>query len=552
MKKAGLSLIIAVVFSCVTASLFADVVIFTTGERKSGIVTELPNDPDNVTFLSTAGEMKIPKSRIAKITAEPRDVGYYHIARGFFDMKNLSGALENVEEAIRINAENKEALELRDMIHQERKDDAQRRLREKSLQIDQSLQEVAKLIEDKKFLSAETQLDAAARADINEEQKARVRSLAIKLYHLWGEDSLDRLDSKGAAEKFEKVLQIDPEHKDAMARILILWERDPAMNARLVAIYQKRFEQNPDDIESARKLADLLIRDKNTAAAIPYLIMIRQASATPDVINEERLFDALSQRYSEAARENNFAAAITAFEEFLKYFPDEDPAPLFFYQYSEKIKNLADDDLDGRVEIALFCKTVKLDDEAKKEILYVLEKNPKHEQAIKLLADYAQSDISEAELAFSRKEYDTVVHIANRITSEYNRLPDIVARATELSERADNEIRREQREKGARALALSRRGDEYSATAESHINAMKSLDRRSDLRIVSDKEEARKFLRRAIDAWEAALRIDPSLARADSEDLNTKLRDAKSRLMNLNRVPVIPDSWSARRGRANR
>jgi hypothetical protein len=56
----------------------------------------------------------------------------------------------------------------------------------------------------------------------------------------------------------------------------------------------------------------------------------------------------------------------------------------------------------------------------------------------------------------------------------------------------------------------------------------------------NDKEEAKKLLRRAIDTGEAALQIDPTLAARESEDLNTKLKDARARLLSLTRVVPIP------------
>ena len=77
---------------------------------------------------------------------------------------------------------------------------------------------------------------------------------------------------------------------------------------------------------------------------------------------------------------------------------------------------------------------------------------------------------------------------------------------------------------------MAQRGNEYFQRAEEFINMMRSTERKNNVRIISDREEAKKYLRRAILAWEKALEIDPSLAELSSEDLAHKLGEARARL----------------------
>ncbi|MFH0792709.1 MAG: hypothetical protein V2A74_01610, partial [bacterium] len=57
--------------------------------------------------------------------------------------------------------------------------------------------------------------------------------------------------------------------------------------------------------------------------------------------------------------------------------------------------------------------------------------------------------------------------------------------------------------------------------------------RRSATRVISDKEEAKTNLQRAILAWESAIQIDPSLTTLQGGDLQFKLKQAKVYLANL-------------------
>jgi tetratricopeptide (TPR) repeat protein len=546
MMKRHLFLLL-ILFTLLASLAFADIVVFKTGEIKTGLVIESDSDADNIVLVSTSGEIKIPRDRISKITREAADVSYVKIGRGYFDLKDYASARENLEKALQINSENEEAQKLLSDIQEEIKRETARNKKERSLKTDQQLQSVADLIKEEKFADAQKLLDEIERSETSPDQKTTSKSLYFLLYYKWGLNQLDRLNPKGAGEYFEKALSLQPDNQEVFDKLLSIWDRDPNMTDKVISIYEKKARQNPDDMDLARKLSDLLFRNGKIEAAFPYLLMIQEKTKGADVIAAGRLREVLTNLHSNAAAKKQYPLAAKYYQYFLDNFPGQDPTPLYYYQYSEMRLSVSETDYEGHINLADFCKDHHLDDDAKSELLYVIARAPLNERALKGLSEYALKDLGEAQMSFDKGDYDATLYQVDQIVNNYMKLPDVLASAYELKERAENEIRREQKDKKSRALALANRGDEYYTTAESYINNMKSTEVRTDNRIISYKEEAKRFLNRALSVWEAALKIDPTLARPDTEDLNTKIQDARQRLYGLTRMIPLPDTYSYRR-----
>jgi len=520
--------------------IFADTIILKTGESRVGKVSQSKSDPDNILFESSVGEMRIPRTRIARIDKETDDASYMHIAQDFFQSKNYSKATGYAEKALKVNPQNKDAQKLIEDIQQAIREEAKRRSIEHAQEIDISLSNIGKLIDNKKLDEALDLMNQTERLTLSEQQKKTATSLKGRLYYQLGLLRIDQMNPRGAAEYFEKALAIQPDNQEVFNQLIAIWKNDPAMTSKLISIYEKRYEAGPGNLEVARTLTDLYFKERDMVRALPYLIILKHGTKVPDPVTDDRLRQALTALHGNATAERKFDKAADYYKTFLEFFPNEDPTPLYYDQYSSQLATLGANDLNGHIKLGDFCKAHNLDEDAKERYFYVLGLDPKNEKALAGLTYYASQDLAEAQDAFDRKEYDTTIYVVGQIASSYAKLPDILAKAYELKERAENELRKEAREKNARALALARRGDEFYATAESHINALMSTERRSSSFIISDKEEAKKFLNRAIDTWEAALQIDPTLATRESEDLDTKLKDARARLMALYRVIPLP------------
>jgi hypothetical protein len=91
--------------------------------------------------------------------------------------------------------------------------------------------------------------------------------------------------------------------------------------------------------------------------------------------------------------------------------------------------------------------------------------------------------------------------------------PDLVAKATEMYERASVEAERQARENRQQAREIAQRGIEYYQQALSFASQLRSTEVSSSVRPYSAKQEAIKYARRAIDSLKTAINIDPESRR---------------------------------------
>ena len=537
MKKGFL--IISAVLLLIIRSAVADVIVLNSGERRTGLVIESPSDPDNVVFESSVGEMKIARNRIARIEKEALDASYMHISRDYFGRQNFAKAKEYADKAIGANPANEGALQLIDDINKTIADRAQNEIKEQVRQVDANIEKLGELIKEQKLTDAQKLLELIERKELSTAQSETLHFLKVRLLYQQGMQAIDRLNPKGATEYFESALKLDPNNQEVFNQLLALWQNDPNMANKVISIYEERLKNNPGNIELSYTIADLYYKQRNLDKALPYLVNIKQNAKTADSILDSRLREALTSAHENAAATGQFEKAAEVYNTLLKLYPNEDPTILYFYQYSAQLATLSPDDITSHIALGDFCRERGLDNEALERYTFALEKDPKNQKALEGVKFYAQKDLAEINSAFTRKDYDTVIYKAGILARNFPNLSDVISQGNELKERAENELRRETRETKARALALARRGDEFYATAESHANALKSTERKTTFFVMNDKEEAKKFYRRAIDTWEAALSIDSSLGSRETEDLNTKIGDARARLFALSRVIPI-------------
>ena len=548
MKSFRIIMILALILS-LTTFCFADVLVFKSGERKMGKVIEENTDDENVTFLTVAGRMKIPRNRIARIDNEPDDVSYLRIAEDYFKLNNYGMARDYAERSLAQNPDNEKSQRLLSEIKTAIKRELEKTRKQESMMVDRNLARAEEQINNKKFIEAENLLKEVRNSNNTEKQQQKLRELSFTLHYQWGLDSLDHLDSRGAAQHFETALSYNPDNREVFAKLVSIWEKEPKMTSKVLDIYEKQYQKNPDDMELARKLAGLYIREQKYEKALPLLVKVDKSSEYDDSILKEKLRNTLEVLHDRAASDQNWELAAEYYKKILDAFPNADPTPLYYYEYIRKLEKLDTDDLEAVIDLAYFAKDHQMEQEAKKQFRYVLRKDPEHQRALAGLSDFAREDINEARRAFRKNDFSHSVYLATNVINEYAILPNFVEQARELRERAENEIRKAQRQKSERALALARRGDEYYATANMHISALKSADRVTGGMVINDKVEARTFLKRAISAWEAALEIDPTLAARHKEDLQTKLDDAREKLRRLYTVIPIPETDRFRKDR---
>jgi tetratricopeptide (TPR) repeat protein len=533
------AIILGITCASLLSSSFGDVIILKSGERKEGIVEDVPSEPENIMFINSTGGVKISRDRLQGIEKEEPYVGHLKIGNQHLAAANFQRALEEYEKALKLHPGDPE---IEGRIALAKSEIAKQQAEEQKLRIErigEMMSEAGQLVAKEQYEEAEALLKRAEKMGPTSEQTKEINRTLADLYYRWGLYQEDRLNREEAGVLYQQALALEPNNAKAYDRLVGLWEDDPTKLDEVISVYERKIEMSPNDPVVLLKLADAYYRKKDLESALPYYLQVYKLGNYRGTYLPERLASILQRLSQDYAGQRNFEKAAYYYQLYLDTFPNVDPTPLYIYQYAERSLKLAPDDYDGRVELAKFCREKGLDNFAKKELNRVLIDDPDNKKALEVLNQYAQEDLNEALFFYNDKQYEVAVKMGRNIIDEYPKSSKVIEQASELISKAENDLAREQRLAKQDARQLAQRGNEYFSRAEGYISAMYSTDRLRSVHIVSEKGEAIKYLRRAITAWENALQLDPSLAAMDTEDLANKLRDAKARLYALeNPVPL--------------
>ncbi len=533
----------AIIFSvvCVLAlsSSFGDVIILKSGERKEGIVEDVPNEPESIMFINSMGGVKIARDRLQRIEKEDRYVGHLKIGDQHLASGNFQRAVEEYEKALNLHPgdtdiEARIALAKSEIARREAEEQKRRIER-----IGEMVSEARKLMENDEYDQAEALLKRAEKMGPTSEQTEEINRALADVYFRWGLYQEDRLNREEAGTLYQKSLALERDNVKVFDRLVALWEDDPTKVDQVIPVYERKIEMNPNDSVVLLKLADAYYRKKELESAFPYYLQAYKLGNFRGTYLPERLASILQRLSQDYALRTDYEKAIYYYQLYMDTFPNVDPTPIYIYQYASRSLKLGPDDYDGRVELAKFCREKSLHGFAKKELKRVLIEDPGSQKAQQVLDLYAQEDLNEALFFYGDKQYEVAIKMARDIIDEYPKASKVIEQASELISKAENDLAREQRIASQNARVLAQRGNEYFARAESYISALYSTERLRSVHIISEKQEAIKYLRRAILAWENALQLNPALAELSQEDLANKLRDARARLYALeNPVPL--------------
>ncbi len=516
-----------------------DVVILKNGDRLEGIVETISNEPESILFRNSSGTIKIQRTKIYQIINEPLAISHLKIGNQFLQNEEFESALSEFQLALELDPQLTEASDrinyTRDLLKNKQAEADQLRLH----QIERLIAAAEKSQQEMDFEKSLRQLDEAESLSPLERQQREIKQVRVQTLLELGKQQMDRFNERAASVTFQKVLELDPVNEAAQKLLLQIWEKDPTRLNDVIATYEKLLSAKPQDKTIVLKLANAYYDKQDFIQALNYYEKLLGESGQAKELSQTRIRQILTRLYTEAAQKGNYADALNYYKKFLEIFPSEDQTPLYIYEYADRKQKIAPSEFDARLELVEFCQKNNLNEYAEKELIEILKLDPQNRRALEEISQYAAKAYEEAEFFFNNREYSLAIESAQKILDKYPWIVTIVQKSNELIERANNELRRVQRQKEAEARVLASRGTEYYQRAQDFINSMRSTERRNNVRIVSDREEAKKFLRRAIMAWEKALELDPSLGDVTGEDLKNKLNDAKHLLGVLeNPVPM--------------
>lgn len=537
----GLSLGL-VTLACVTSS-HADILHLTDGQKLVGIIQKQKTDANGVTIRGVSGEIRIPRAKVARIEEEPAAVSYLGLGNAYLDAGNYDKAIESYEMGLTFDSQNmdlqqklqqaKGGVNTQQTAAQAALDDRARRA------VDQAMQ----LARSGNFDSAYSTLLSIEPSEFSPVY-GEYRKAQAELHVMWGQSLLDKQNTPGASEKLNEALRLDPSNAQAKQLLIKTYESDPTKLEESAAFYAQATSP-----EEQLKGADAYFKlQRYEEAAAIYMKYMSDPSLNSRFNITARLQTILDTLHEQYASRGDYRKAMEYFALYHQVKPDADVTPYSKYLYMVKRGETDMNNMDSRLELALLAEQLGLIPVATEEYRNILSIDPENSGALTALRKYAESDLADAREFASTGEYALAAQMAQDVKVKYRMYPDLMPLANQIEAQARVEAQKVQASKTVEARALAERGDNYYNQAMQYMGAYASTDIDERKYVFSPRNEAAKFLGQAIYAWQAALKLDPSLGDITTYNLHFKIQDARNKYMAVanRRAPRIPRLGSSR------
>ncbi|MCC6547570.1 hypothetical protein IT570_10420 [Candidatus Sumerlaeota bacterium] len=526
----------------------ADVLVLTDGTKLEGRAEAIVGSEDRVAFTSGTGRIELPKSRISEIKQESDSADYTHIGDQYLKARNYPTAVQQYQKALEYDASYDQAQ--RGLKEAQGAIAAEQNERLKALQekMGQQLETIPDLIKTEKYEDADAILKTIMESEATDQQRLTAQRYSRNLYLAWAFSRFDRLDYRGAEEKYLRVMEMDPENKDARDALLKIWITDPRKKQDVLKAYLSKLKEDPNNLEYNQVVGDLLYETQQYEQAI---VPLSKVYANPRYANrgyDQKLRNSYKQAILSEYDNHDLDKAIATYKEMLTLFRDEDDTNLRVYTYERDKSKLADTDYNGRAQLAKRLQDEGLTQLATREAELILRSDPNNQIADGILRRDTEAEYARIQEAMSARNFLVARDLALRFMNTQTRYPKLVEGAQEIFNKADIEAKRMEKANREQARTLAERGIEYYNEALRNSDQMSNTERRQSTHPLSYKQEAIKFAKRAIDHFETALRIDPSLGPITGMDLNARLRDAQELYNSLTDRPSRLPTYTRRRG----
>lgn len=531
--------IIALAAMSLAGTAAADILVLKDGARLEGRVDSIEGSDSRIAFTSGSGRLELQLSRIEERIEEEDAQDWTRVGQQYGKAKKYTPAVQMFQRALESNPDYEPAkigLKAAQDAIGAQQDDMNRTRQEA---IDKDLESVPKLIEEQKFEDAEKILNGVqTTASTSEKQRLAAQKMMLNLYLAWGFSRYDRMDAAGAEEKYLRVQQMDPANKEAREKLLQIWRNDAKKRPEVLKAYQAKLADDPNNLEYNQTVGDMLYGFERWQESIAPLKKIASAPRYAGQGYDTKLSRAYTQSITSMQDQGKLDEAIALTEEMLTIFPNQDSTNLMILKYERDKKKLAEDDYNGRALLAKKLNEAGLTQYAQRDAQLILRYSPTNEIANSIIRASAEGEYQRINEAFRAGDFLVARDMAEKFITNESRYADLIKAAEELRNKSDIEAKRQAKENRETAQQLAERGIEYYNEATRNVDMLADREQRRGPTPISYKQQAIKLSQRAIEHFETALRIDPTLGPITGMDINSRLADAKILYNNLTDRPL--------------
>lgn len=529
----------------------ADVVTYKDGKIVKGIAEEMPGNPEFIAFSNEMGRITIPKTRIQGIKKESKAQGYLEISQALLGKSRFDDALLKTQQALELEPANAAALQLKSEIQVKQAAQMSKERADAIGQIDKLGVKARELIQKGDFAGADKLLVDANKLVPSPEQKKRLAGLISDMYLAWADERADKLDLIGAEDRLNKALAANPNNDRVIEKMLKLWEKDPQKRGDTARVYETILQRHPEDKALELTLANIYYEMGNRAedAIRHYLNLFKGNEDYRGTEVERRLIESLDKLQRQYAAKRQFEQAIKYFDVLAVLAPQRaNPTDKIYYLFYQKGQGVKPEDYPARLELANYARLNGLQQEALDQYHSLAKVEVPEVQAAALqgITLFANAGLQNAQMQFEKGNYSLAKSMADSLKKEFPEVQDIKEPVAELIGKAQAEEIKEQRNRRQLAQAVLARAEEFYQTAYFHYQNLFSTQRNNLPVLISDRTNAINYFQYAIDAYQEALRIDPSLGTETNAIVNVKLAQAKELVLRLNSRPT----WTINRPNA--
>ncbi|MCX7015669.1 MAG: hypothetical protein NTW86_24475 [Candidatus Sumerlaeota bacterium] len=512
----------------------ADVLVLSNGERRNGIVEDVPGQPDLIALTDAGGKVTVNRSRVAQIIHEPKPVSLCAIGDQYYERGLYEDALGYYRNAEQLDANTPKVKERIQAAEAELQRAANDKRKQRVLKIAENLRAARGAMETKDFARADQLLTQAESLVPDPAQAEELRNLRIKMLLEWGSERLDKLDSAGAGEKFEAVRRLAPQNPQALEELIKLWQDDRSKSAQLEALLNAKLADNPNDQTTRKRLADLAFRDRQYEKALPLYSRLYDSGDFKNSEVETRLQTVYESLRNEAAAKGDLEKAIDYQKQLAERFPSAaDPSLLDRYNFLLRKSRIAPDDEKGWLELAKWTQERQMDSDALQLFDKVLTLNPKNEEAQRAYEAYATQRLLEAREAFNNQQYILARTLFDQVAKDYPRAATQVNEAAMWSDQCIQRINAQKKADTETARDLVKEADSYYERAQASQNQLveSGFQVRQAPMVANPRRDAIKYYSFAIVDYQQALALAPGMSEAST--VRIKLQDAQQMMQRL-------------------